>query len=129
MNEENVFEAVMDKKDKTRIYLAGAGDELAYREYAESRYCEFYDLVNPMTSEKHKMLALQDPNREMPIEERGQILVPDDKELIKSCKYTFAFMKRYTAGTCMEILFSYENGNPVIIIDPFGPKPSYRRSS
>jgi len=119
MTEEHEFTSVFED-NKLSIYLAGAGDEAAYRAYAVNQYGDYYNLVNPMTSKMHTKLILDDPGNEMSANKRANLIVPDDKRLIESCNYVLAFMVRYTAGTCMEILFANSMYKPVIVIDPYG---------
>ena len=43
-------------------------------------------------------------------------IVENDKKLILSSHVLIAYVEKFTCGTCMEILFSYQNKIPVYLI-------------
>ena len=60
---KNKISSMINDKPKSRVYLAGAGDEIGYRQYAKEKYSDYFELIDPMTSDAHRNLELKDPNR------------------------------------------------------------------
>jgi nucleoside 2-deoxyribosyltransferase len=89
---------------KLKIYIAGAVREQAYREYVHRVYGD------------HPQLELLDPIRI--VEQVFPDVVEKDKLLIKQSDIVVAYVQNHSFGTCMEIIYAFENGIPVYTINP-----------
>jgi len=85
---------------KPSVYLSGAYDEYKYRSSAISMYGHLFNMFDPISENP------QD----------AENLVNLDKEAIKKCDIFVAYIKRYSAGTIMEILYAFSIGKPVYVI-------------
>lgn len=91
-----------------RVYVAGHTKETEYRQTVATEYGHRLILVDPLAIHGFET-------------ETTDYEIPDrDKELIRSCDVVVAFVRKPTFGTVMEIIFAYENGIPVLLIDPTG---------
>lgn len=104
-----------------RIYLAGSTAEVDYRTYCEENFSKKLDLRNPLKNEEEilgfDVLEILSGERSLTNKEVSKIVVYD-KKIIESCDIIVAFIRKYSAGTCMEILHAWNNQIPVYIIDP-----------
>lgn len=89
-----------------RVYVAGHTGETRYRQIVTGEYGHRLILVDPIAI--HGFQA-ETTNYNIPEE---------DKELILSCDILVAYIRKPTYGTVMEVIFAYENGIPVLLIDP-----------
>ena len=96
------------------LYVACKADNFAFRKELH---------------EKLRGLPLKDPVLDIRVEvesndsiNTGDItcydIVSYDKETLLQCSVLVAFLEKYSAGTCMEILYAAENQIPVYVIDP-----------
>ena len=85
---------------KPSVYLSGAAEETKYRASAISMYGHLFNMFDPITEHK------QD----------SENLIQLDKEAIKECDIFVAYIKRYSAGTMMEISYAFSIGKPVYVI-------------
>lgn len=85
-----------------RIYLAGCSDETEYRKEAKEKYGNAFELIDPMET----------------IPDDISIIPKRDFELIDSCDCILAYINKPSFGTSMEILYSYQNCIPCIIVNP-----------
>jgi len=89
-----------------RVYVAGHTKETEYRQTVATEYGHRLILVDPLAIHGFET-------------ETTDYEIPDrDKVLIRSCDVVVAFVRKATFGTVMEIIFAYENGIPVLLIDP-----------
>lgn len=95
----------ISKKNHVKIYLAGTISEEKYREDSKN-YCE----------QISKKIELIDP-MEQSFQNDGHIaIVENDKKLIIFSDILVAYIKKWTCGTIMEIIFAWEFRKPVYII-------------
>lgn len=89
---------------KLKLYIAGAVREQAYREYVHRVYGD------------HPNLELLDPIRI--VTQEFPEVVEKDKELIIDSDIVVAYVQSPSFGTVMEIIYAYEQGVPVYLINP-----------
>jgi len=87
-----------------KIYTAGAVRETAYREFVHKVYGD-----NPK-------IELIDPL--LIVKQIFPQVVEEDKRYIRECDVLVAFVEEPSFGTVMEIIYAYEQGKPVYIINP-----------
>jgi len=85
-----------------RIYLAGCTDEIEYRKEVKEKYGKEFELIDPMDDIPNDITTI--PKR--------------DLELIDSCDCILAYINKPSFGTAMEILYSFENFIPCIVVNP-----------
>lgn len=96
------------------LYLAGSSKELKYREYIENKYRWDFLLLNPLNISREESLEQIGHN------EHNTFLVRRDKKMILSSDIVIVYIGEKgiaSWGTAMEIIFAYENGIPVYVID------------
>jgi len=86
--------------NRLSVYLAGAYDEYNYRASAKDGYGHILDLFDP----------IQEHDQNTPD------LVDLDKKAIRDCDIFVAYVKKYSAGTMMEIEYAHSIGKPVYVI-------------
>jgi len=94
---------LFSKKCSTKrlsVYLAGAYDEYNYRASAKDGYGHLLKLFDPI--QEH--------------DQKNPDLVELDKQAIRDCDIFVAYVKKYSAGTMMEINFAHSIGKPVYVI-------------
>lgn len=89
---------------KMKLYIAGAVREQAYREYVHKVYGD------------HPNLELLDPIRI--VTQEFPEVVEKDKQLIIDSDIVIAYVEEPSFGTVMEIIYAYEQGIPVYLINP-----------
>lgn len=89
---------------KLKIYIAGAVREQAYREYVHRVYGD------------HPKLELLDPIRI--VQQVFPDVVEKDKLLIEESDILVAYVQAPSFGTVMEIIYAFEKGIPVYLINP-----------
>jgi nucleoside 2-deoxyribosyltransferase len=89
---------------KIRIYIAGAVRETSYREFVHKVYGD------------NQNLELLDPIRI--VTQCFPEVVELDKQLIKDSDIVVAYIHSPSWGTSMEMIYAYENGIPVYVINP-----------
>lgn len=94
-------------------YLAGWSRYTEYRSETISRYGDRVKLINPMSITHVEVIE------DIGINEYDTYIVRRDKKLILSSDILVAYVgdKGSTWGTTMEIIFAYEHGIPVYVID------------
>lgn len=98
---------------KLKIYLAGGAFEVYYRQYVKREYGNTFNLIDPMEQEG---VILDIKNKKIITEKTADEIIKCDKETIESCDIFIAYINRYSAGTSMEILYSYDKNIPVYLI-------------
>jgi len=98
---------------KLTIYLAGYSGDTEYREFVEKNWGENLNLINPMNITHLEVIEDIGKN------EYSTCIVRRDKKLILSSDILVAFLSEHSPsfGTTMEIIYAYENGIPVYVID------------
>lgn len=89
---------------RLKIYIAGAVREQAYREFVHRVYGD------------HPNLELLDPIRI--VTQCFPEVVEKDKQLIIDSDIVVAYVEEPSFGTVMEIIYAYEQGIPVYLINP-----------
>ena len=108
---------------KPKIYLAGWTGEVEYRNYVHRKYGKKLNIFDPMIEVEKKIsdfVIEKSTSKEKFSDEDITKIVEGDKAAITTCDIVTVIMNRYTAGTCMEILYAWENKIPVYLIDPSG---------
>ena len=100
-----------------KVYLSGSVREEKYRDYVIEKYSDVLRIFDPMRSIDEKLID-KAVNKERLNDHEISRIVLFDKAAIKKCDILVAYMEIYSAGTIMEILYTYEHDIPVIIIDP-----------
>jgi nucleoside 2-deoxyribosyltransferase len=99
-----------------KVYLAGSIWETDYREYVHKNYKDKLTILDPLIENGVTVNIITktvDRTRE------NFEIVELDKEMIRKSDIFVAFIRQWTAGTLMEIMYAYENHKPVYIItDP-----------
>jgi len=99
---------------KIRIYLAGRAFETSYRKQVKREYGRKFELIDPMIEN-----GVFVDTKNMKINHNGatvESIVENDKYLIRTSDILVAYINQYTAGTCMEILYAYQQNKPVCLI-------------
>jgi len=89
---------------KVKVYIAGAIREQAYREYVHNVYGD------------NQKLELLDPIRI--VKQEFPEVVEKDKMLIEESDILVAYVQEPSFGTVMEIIYAFEKGVPVYLINP-----------
>ena len=100
-------------KLKLTLYLAGWSKYTEYRKICIDKYGDRVKLINPMSITHLEVIEDIGKN------EYDTYIIRRDKKLILSSDILIAYLsdEGSTWGTTMEILFSYEHGVPVYVID------------
>lgn len=98
---------------KLTVYLAGYSGDTDYREFVEKNFGDKIKLINPMNITHLQVID------EIGKNEYSTCIVRRDKKLILSSDILVAFLSDNSPsfGTTMEIIYAYENGVPVYVID------------
>lgn len=100
---------------KLSVYLAGYSEERRYREFVEKVYGDKLILLNPMTITHLEVID------EIGENEYATYIVRRDKKMILQSDILVVYIDQYGAyplwGTTMEIMFAYDHGIPVYVID------------
>lgn len=100
--------------DNLRVYLAGHTIEEDYRLTCHVRYGKKLDLVDPLKLVEYNWNEIKEKFKD----NFDIYAVRRDKKLILSCDILVAYVLKATFGTVMEMIFAFENGIPVYLIDP-----------
>ena len=100
-----------------QIYLAGYENETEYRREAKELYSDKIKLFDPMSEVEWEILEKKKNGIDLSSDDIIKI-VEEDKDAIRNSTALVAYVKQFTAGTMMEILYAYEYGIPVYLIDP-----------
>jgi nucleoside 2-deoxyribosyltransferase len=109
-----------------KIYLSGTTGEIEYRRYFHDRFDDssIIKLIDPI-EELTKLLfnhniVVGDVIKTSPIvsNQIKKEIVESDKNGIKNCDILVAYMRKFTAGTLMEIMYSYNINRLTFIINP-----------
>ena len=99
-----------------RVYLAGSIWETDYRSYTTKRYGKKLLLLDPL---KENGVSVDSVNNTVERSKEGWEIVELDKEMINYSDIFVAFIKQWTAGTLMEVMYAYQKQKPIYIItDP-----------
>jgi nucleoside 2-deoxyribosyltransferase len=99
-----------------KVYLAGSIWETDYRAYTTKTYGDKLHLLDPI---KENGVTVDAENVTVVRDREGFEIVELDKEMIRNCDIFVAFIKEWTAGTLMEVMYAYERMCPIYIItDP-----------
>lgn len=108
-----------------RIYLAGWTGEFEYRKYCIDNHSDKFEFWDPIGNTDGKILEeagidiKEVPDKKDLINPKFyKPIVEGDKTEIRCCNYVFAYMQKATVGTVMEVIYSWENGIPVFVINP-----------
>jgi nucleoside 2-deoxyribosyltransferase len=103
----------MKKLKKLQIYLAGWSKYKDYRDYCIEKYGDKLDLINPMSITHFEVIDNIGKNQ------YDTYIVRRDKKLISHSDILVVYLseKGCTWGSTMEIIYAYENGVPVYVID------------
>jgi nucleoside 2-deoxyribosyltransferase len=95
------------------VYLAGYSKEYSYRNYVENKYSDKINILNPMSITHEQVIE------KIGINEYSSFIVRRDKKMILSSDILIAYIGEHGSsfGTTMEIIYAYENGVPVYVID------------
>ena len=98
---------------KLTVYLAGYSGDTEYREFVEKNFGDKIKLINPMNITHLEVIEDIGKN------EYDTCIVRRDKKLILSSDIVVAYLSENSPsfGTTMEIVYAYENGIPVYVID------------
>jgi nucleoside 2-deoxyribosyltransferase len=96
-----------------RIYLAGGAFEVNYREYSKREFGRMFKLIDPMEQDGVKLDLV---NKKIITDKTPEEIVTCDKDAIESCDVFVAYIDKYSVGTSMEILHSYNKHIPVYLI-------------
>jgi len=111
-------------KAMVRVYLAGAIEETGYRTAATDKYSNLVTIVDPLV-EVEAIIIQSDladvimKKRKLTKEEKDKI-VEQDKACIDTCDILVAYVRKYSAGTMMEILHAWNCQKTIYLIDPTG---------
>lgn len=98
---------------KLKVYLGGWAEEKEYRKEVTKKYNDKFILLDPMTISHLEVIE------KIGINEYDTYIVRRDKKMILESDILVVYMKvGPTFGSVMEIMFAYNNGIPVYIIDP-----------
>lgn len=117
MNEEKLKEEnkkiVESESLFLTVYLAGYSEEYFYRNFVEKNYSDKINILNPM-SVTHKQVIEQ-----IGMNEYDTYIVRRDKKMILSSDLIIIYLSNNSPsfGTTMEIMFAYDHGVPVYVID------------
>jgi nucleoside 2-deoxyribosyltransferase len=104
-----------DEKLKLTIYLAGYAEEIKYRDFVKEHYGDEFKILDPMTI--NHLQVIDDVGKN----EYDTYIVRRDKKMILSSDILSVYIDEYGGypmwGTTMEIIFAYEHGIPVYVID------------
>ena len=96
-----------------QIYLAGGAFEVSYRKFAKKEYGHKFKLIDPIAENG----AIVDLNLNKIIHNSTEKeIVELDKHLIDNSDILVAYINNYSAGTSMEILYSFEKPMPTYLI-------------
>ncbi len=99
-----------------RVYLAGSIWETNYREYTTKTFGDKLQLLDPI---KENGVNVDSINNVVERSKENWEIVELDKELIDYSDVFVAFIKGWTAGTLMEVMYAYQKQKPIYIItDP-----------
>lgn len=90
------------KTKKIKVYIGGSADEINYRKEVHNKYKDYFRLLDPL--------------KETPRDLSQKFIVEMDKLLILECDILVAYIKKFSCGTIMEILFAYIHNIPIYII-------------
>jgi len=94
-------------------YLAGWSKEFGYRKIVKDKYGDKVNVIDPMTIDHFQVIDNVGKN------EYATYIIRRDKKLIDKSDILVAYIKiGATYGTIMEIMYAYERGIPVYVIDP-----------
>jgi len=102
------------KQLRLTLYLAGSSKEIKYRDYVIQKYWNNFLFLNPLNISREESLEQIGPN------EHNTFLVRRDKRMILSSDIVIVYIGesgKPSWGTAMEIMFAYERGIPVYVID------------
>ena len=102
---------------KHDLYVAAYTYNLKFREQIHNQLCNF-KLKDPVY-DFYKAKGVPESQikwDKIPLE--PDYIIRCDKKDLLECANFVAFIDRYSAGTCMEILYAFEHQIPVYIIDP-----------
>lgn len=111
---------------KPLIYLAGNGLDKLYRPYVQEHWSSNFNFIDPIKNTykiyesfnfNHTIDDVVNKKIKVPEEIRNRI-VEDDKILIDYSDCVVAYIEKYTAGTLMEIHYSYSKNIPVYVVNP-----------
>jgi hypothetical protein len=88
------------------IYLAGHVSETEYRKYVHEKYCNLFKINDPLQLIKRRSNIT------------GDEIVREDKRLIFNSNILVAYIQKPTFGTIMEVIYAFELGITVYVINP-----------
>lgn len=102
------------KQLRLTLYLAGSSKEIKYRNYVIKKYWNDFLFLNPLNISREESLEQIGHN------EHNTFLVRRDKKMILQSDIVIVYIGesgKPSWGTAMEIMFAYEHGIPVYVID------------
>jgi len=96
---------------RKKIYLSGHIKELDYRRVCKEKYSDKFIFIDPVNFIVEEMIE------GLTIEEASDNIVKFDKAAILLCDIFVAWIEKPTFGTIMEIIFAFDHGIPVYIIN------------
>lgn len=96
-----------------KVYLAGSIWETCYREYVTKTYGDKLILIDPL---KENGVTVNSAEKIVDRSKEGWEIVELDKELIDNSDIFVAYIKEWTAGTLMEVMYAYQRQKPIYII-------------
>ena len=102
-----------------KVYLAGWSQETAYRDLVINKYGHQIVAFDPMREiEAHIIDANKKQKYELITDTEMTKIVERDKAAITESDIVTAYIRQWSCGTIMEILYAWHNSIPVFVIDP-----------
>jgi len=104
-----------------KVYVAGSVYEKDYRAQVAREYSEVLNIFDPLKEIEAGVLNVDiskvDDLKTIPFgDDEIKKIVELDKAAIDTCDIVVAYVRRYSAGTIMEILHAWNNQTPVYLI-------------
>jgi len=99
---------------KLCVYLSGWTQETEYRKTVKENYSDKLRLIDPMTITPIGVCEKVGENCDY------VYIIQRDKKLILKSDILVAYINRLSFGTIMEVMYSYDHGIPVYVINPSG---------
>jgi len=95
---------------KLTVYLSGYTQEIEYRKTAKEYCGDKLDLIDPMDITGAEVIKQIGENCDY------VYIVQRDKRLILRSDILVAYIRNYSFGTIMEIMFAFDHGIPVYVV-------------
>jgi len=107
-----------------KVYLAGSVHEKEYRAQVAKDYSGRLNIFDPMKEIEPDIIEM-DPNDVEDLKaviftpEQKKQIVEQDKEAVATCDIVVAYVRKFSAGTIMEVLHAWNHQIPVYtIVEP-----------